>query len=352
MNGKRVIALLLVVLLAVTSLFATAQAESTTPTTLCTAIKFLDNPYHIDWIAGGEMFAESVGLKDYLVNQACQGSSEKQVNDIKALVAKTNGNVVFNIDPNQSPDVVPIVKALEDAGVFFVTWWNKPDDMKVADYDHWVAHITFDGVSASHFISTALFNTFKTPGKGKILAIQGQLANSAFIERWEGLQNALKEFPGVEMVAYGCAEWDRQKAFEMVTNMLVSHRDIDGVWCANDSMAMGALEALRAAGLAGKVKVCGVDGTEEMIRAIAAGEAAATAAPDAKWQGGLGLSMAYAAKEGKLDVAAIPAEKRQFYATMVNIDASNANAWIKDVIEGTPVYDWNSYFDRFLKTIK
>ena len=352
MNGRRVIALLLVVLMAATSLFATAQAESAEPTTLCTAIKFLDNPYHIDWIAGGEMFAETVGLEDYLVNQACQGSSEKQINDIKALVAKTSGNVVFNIDPNQSPDVVPIVKALEDAGVYFVTWWNKPDEMKVTDYDYWVAHITFDGVAASQFISNALFDTFKTPGQGKIHAIQGQLAYSAFIERWEGLQNALAENPGVEMVAYGGADWDRQKAFEMVTNMLVSHPDIDGVWCANDSMAMGALEALRAAGHAGKVKVVGVDGTEEMIRAIAAGEAAATAAPDAKWQGGLCLSMALAAKEGRLDVSTIPAEKRQFYATMVNIDASNAEAWIKDVIEGTPVYDWDSYFDRFLKTIK
>lgn len=351
-SRKKVVVLVLVLAMVSVLLFAQGAKEAAGPATLCTAVKFLDNPYHIDWIAGGNLFAATVGMKDKVVNQACQASSEKQLNDIKALVAKTGGNVVFNIDPNQSPDVVPLAKALEDAGVYFVTWWNKPDEMKVWDYDHWVAHITFDGVSASHFISTALFKTFKTPNKGKILALQGQLANSAFIERWDGLQKALKENPGVEMVAYGCAEWDRAKAFEMVSNMLVSNPDVDGVWCANDSMALGAIEALRAAGLAGKVKVCGVDGTEEMVRAIVAGEACATAAPDAKWQGGIGLAMALAAKNGTLDVSKIANDKRQFYATMVNIDASNATQWVKDVIEGSPVYDWTDFYGRFLKTIQ
>ncbi len=352
MKIKMTLILVAVCFLAVFSVYAGGQQEAEKPVTMCTAIKFLDNPYHIDWIAGGEGFAESIGMKDMIVTQASQGSSEKQLNDIKALIAKTGGNVICNIDPNQAPDVVPLAKALEDAGVYFVTWWNKPDDIKVWDYDHWVCHVTFDGVSAGKFIANSLFDTFETPGKGKIVALEGQLANSAFIERWEGLQQALKENPGVELVAYEPAEWDRTKAFDKLSSMLVAHPDIDGVWAANDNMALGAIEALRAAGLAGKVKVCGVDGTEEMIRAIVAGEACATAAPDAKWQGGIGLSMAYAAKNGELDVASIPKEKRQWYATMVNIDSSNAQEWVETVIEATPEYDWNDHFGRFLKTIK
>jgi len=115
---------------------------------------------------------------------------------------------------------------------------------------------------------------------------------------------------------------------------------------------MGSLEALRAAGLAGKVKVCGVDGIEEMIRAIAKGEAAATALPDPKWQGGIGLSIALAAKEGKIDVSSLPKEKRQFYATMVNINADNIDEIIKTYLEGTPEFDWTDYWGRWLRGIE
>ena len=331
--------------------FAAGEKEEAA-TTLCTAVKFLESPYHAAWIKGGEMFAESVGLGDYHVAQACQGGSEKQLNDIKALVAKTGGNVVFNIDPNQSPDVVPIAKALEDAGVYFVTWWNKPDEVKVWDYDHWVSHITFDGTEGGYFCAKELFKSFSTPNKGKIVALQGQLANAAQIERWAGLNKALKEFSGVEMVAYQSAEWNRAKAYEMLTSMLVAHPDVDGVWCANDEMAMGAIEALRAKGIAGKVMVCGADGQEDMIRAIIKGESAANFYPDPSWQGGNGLSLALAAKEGKIDVTSLPKEKRQWYAKTVLVNAENAQKFLSDYYEGTPEYDWNDHFGRWLRGIK
>jgi ribose transport system substrate-binding protein len=322
-------------------------APASAETTLGTAIRSLENPYHADWAEGGDMFAETVNLPHVI--QTCEGSSEKQLNDIKALVAKTGANVVFCVDPNESPDVVPIAKALEDAGVYFVTFWNKPDDVNVTDYDHWVSHITFDGVDGGYYIAKELFKTFETPYEGKIVGLQGKLANAAHIERWTGLKKALEEYPDVKMVAYEPAEWDRAKAFEKMSSLLVAHPDIDGVWAANDNMAMGALEALRAKDLAGKVKVVGVDGIEEMIRAIEKGEAAATFYPDPKWQGGMGLSIALAAKEGKIDVKALPLEKREWYATSIQINADNIDDFIANYLEGTPEYDWDDYFGRWLR---
>jgi ribose transport system substrate-binding protein len=319
-------------------------------TSLGTAIRSLENPYHADWAKGGDMFAESVGAEHVI--QTCEGSSEKQLNDIKALVAKAGQNAVFCVDPNESPNVVPIGRELEEAGIYFVTFWNKPDDVNVWDNKYWVSHISFDGSEDCYYTAIELFKTFKTPFKGKIIALQGLLANSAFIERWEGLQRALKEHPEVELVAYDTAEWQRAKAFDLMSSMLVAHPDIDGVWAANDNMAMGALEALRAKGLAGKVKVTGADGITEMIYAIQKGEAVATFYPDPKWQGGMGLSIAMAAKEGKIDVESLPKEKREWYAKTVRVDASNVDEFIAKYIDGTPEYDWNDYFGRWLKGIK
>ena len=316
-------------------------------TSLGLAIRSLEDPYHADVAAGGEMFAVSVGYPQVILT--CEGSSEKQFNDIKALVARTGGNVVFYIDPNESTNCVPIAKALEEAGVYFVTFWNKPEDLKVWDYPHWVSHINYDGVADGQYIATELFKTFKTPNKGKIIAIQGMLGNTTANERWEGLLRALKANPDVEMVAYEAADWVRAKAFEKASNMLVAHPDIDGVWAADDNSAMGALEALRGAGLAGKVKVCGVDGIEEMIRAIAKGEACATRFADPKWQGGEGLSIALAAKEGKINVSSLPKEKRQFFANAVSVNADNVDEFINTYLEGTPKYDWTDYWGRWVR---
>ncbi len=317
-------------------------------TTLGVAIRTLTNPYQANYKVGGELFAKYSGKQ--LVVLTCEGSSEKQVNDINSLVARTNGDVVFMIDPNEATDIVPIAMALEQAGVYYATWWNKPDEMKVWDYPHWVSHMSFDGISAGKFTATELFKTFDN--KGKFVALQGMLANSIAQDRFAGMQEVLKATPGVELVAYEAADWDRTRAYEKVRNMLVANPDIKGVWCANDNMALGALEALRERGLAGKVLVTGVDGTDELIQAIKKGEAAATVYNDSKFQAGISLAQALAAKEGKLKVADMPKKHRQFFAEAVNVNQANVNDIEKNYVLGSPDYDFTDYFGSFVRPME
>ena len=313
-----------------------------------TAIRSLENPYHGVWARGAQSFGDSAG--GISVVQTCEGSSEKQLNDIKALVAKAGSNAVFSIDPNESPNVIPIAKALEAAGVYFVTYWNKPETVKVTDYPHWVAHISFSGTDAGEFTGTELIKAMG--GKGKIVALQGMLANTTAIERYAGLQKVLAKNPNVKLAAVDTAEWDRTKAFEKTKSFLVSHPDVGGVWAANDNMALGALEAIRAAGLAGKVLVVGTDGVEEMINAVKAKEAAATVINPAFWQGGMGLSLALAAKNGQIDVKSLPAEKRAFFAKAVEVTQANVDSIIATYVKGTPKYDWGDFYGSYVAAIK
>lgn len=351
-----VLSLIVVSLFAASMVFASGQKEGAAPakassaTELGIAIRTLTNPYQANYKVGAEMFAKTVGLNAVVLT--CEGSSEKQVNDIKSLVAKTGGDVVFFIDPNEATDCVAISKALDDAGVYFVTWWNKPEDLKVWDSKYWVAHISYDGLSAGEFMATELFKTFKTPNKGKFIALQGMLANSIAQDRFKGMQNAVKANPGVKLVAYEAADWDRSKAYEKTKNLLVANPDIEGVWAANDNMALGALEALRDAGLAGKVKVVGCDGVDEMFDAIKKGEAAATVYNDAKYQAGIGLSIALAAKNGKIDVASLPKKNRQFFAGAVNVNAANVDEILATYVNGTPKYDYSDYFGGFVRVME
>jgi ribose transport system substrate-binding protein len=320
--------------------------RAASPPTLVVSIRGLDNPYHANYAEGAKALGKALHLPvDVLSTEA---DSQKGISDIKAEVAKTGANFVLNLDPNQAPDVVPIARILEDAGVYWVNWWNKPDDVKVKDFPHWVSHITFDSVGAGYFNATELFKTFKTPGKGKIIALQGQLANNAAIGRFQGLQKAIAENPGVQLVQWEGADWDRTKGYNATKEMLVAHPDIDGVWSANDEMALGALQALKEAGLAGKVLVTGNDGIPEIFTAIKQGLACSTVMQDAKYQAELGLSMSLAAKEGKLDVKSLPAKYRQFMIPGVNVNRQNVDQVENDYVKNTPTYDLSNFFAKWV----
>ena len=314
-------------------------------TTLAISIRTLSSPYQVMYRDGAEAYAKSIGLPlDVLTTEA---NSEKGLTDIKAELARTGGNVVFCIDPNDASDALPIAKTLEAAGVYFVTWWSKPADVKVWDYPHWVAHIAMDGVAAGTYTATELFKTFKTPGQGKIIALQGRFGDTANGERWQGLQSVLAKNPGIQLVQWESAQWDRTQAYKATKEMLVVHPDIDGVWTANDDMGMGAIQALKEAGLAGKALVTGADGIPEMFDAIKTGLAAATILNDGKYQFELGLAMSLAAKQGKLDVKSLPHKYRQFEIPAVNVNRDNVNQVVHDYIESTPKYDLTNFFAQW-----
>jgi len=345
--GNFVLALAFVFVISGVVSFA-AEKRLERPLYLGTSIRSLDNPYHADWNKGGRLFAEYIGMGKYYRCLLSEGNSEKQIDDIKALIAKAGKDVIFNIDPNQAPDCRPIAEICEKAGVYFVTQWNKPDDLHPWDYKYWVAHIAVDDVKMAYEYSKALFETFKGR-KAKIVAIRGLLANTADINRFEGLKKALAEYPNVKLVATQTGEWIRTKAFNVMQNFLVAYPDIDGVYVADDNMAIGALEALRAAGLAGKVGVVGCAAIEEAVEAVMKGEMVATYAIDPMWQGGIGLSLAYHAYIGELDPTKLPKEKREWYFKGLLITKENAEEYYKTHIQSIPYYDWEDLWGRWVR---
>jgi ribose transport system substrate-binding protein len=78
------------------------------------------------------------------------------------------------------------------------------------------------------------------------------------------------------MVAQQPADFDRAKALEVMESILQKQPDVDAVFCGNDAMAMGAYQALVAAGKEDHVKVFGFDGADDVVKLIAEGKIAAT----------------------------------------------------------------------------
>ena len=323
-----------------------AAANADDKTTLVVMIRGLDNPYHANYAEGAKALGAKLGLPVDVLSS--EGNSQKQFADLAAEIAKTGGNMVVNVDPNEGPDVVPIAKMLEDAGVYWFNWWNKPNDITPEAYPHWVAHAAFDAVEQGYFNATELFKTFKTPNQGKIVAIQGMLSNNAAIGRFQGLQKALAENPGVELLQWEAADWDTNKAYEAAKQLLAAHPDVDGVWSANDNMAVGIVAALKEAGLAGKVKTVGTDGIPDAFDAIAAGYMASTEFMDSRYQAQLGLTMALAAKDGKLDVASIPPERRSFLISGTHVTGENVKTFVEETLNKMPEYDLSDFWSAWV----
>lgn len=112
--------------------------------------------------------------------------------------------------------------------------------------------------------------------KGKYVELLGLVGDNNTWARSKGFHSVVDNYPGFKMVAQQSADFDRNKALEVMESILQANPDIDGVFCGNDAMAMGAYQALVSSGKANKVKVFGFDGAEDVITAIGEKKIAAT----------------------------------------------------------------------------
>jgi ribose transport system substrate-binding protein len=125
-------------------------------------------------------------------------------------------------------------------------------------------------------VAIGIYFTQQLNKKGKFVELLGLVGDNNTWARSKGFHSVTDNYPGLQMVAQQSADFDRNKAMEVMESILQAHPDIDAVFCGNDGMAMGAYQALVAAGKANKVKVFGFDGAEDVIDAIRENKVSAT----------------------------------------------------------------------------
>ena len=314
--------------------------------TVVNSIRSLSNPYHATWNKGGEAFAKSVGAE--YVTLVTEGNSEKGIADIKAILAKTGGNCVINVDPNDSPDARPIVEACQRRRRLRrhpVEQARRPASLGPRPE-----------LRRAHLVQRRALR--QGDGRG---AVQGdgrqgrhRGARRHRVERaGDRAQGGprRRRSPPTRTSSCSTSRWPTGRpteALEKTNAWLTQFGDeIGGIWAANDDMALAAVEALRADGRAGKVPVTGIDGIQLAVEAILNGEMAGTVAWDPFWQGGMGLSIGYHAKTGKFDPSKEPKEHREFYGTGVTDHrARTPRRSTTSNIKTEPKLDWNDIWGR------
>ena len=224
------------------------------------------NPYWKAEVDTAVATATSLGYETTV--NAHGNDPAKQTQFIDAAISA--GVKAIILDPAGADESVGAVQKATDAGipVFLVN-----------------AEISAQGVAKAQIVSnnaqgaTLGAQTWVAAmgGKGgKYVELFGNPTDNNAKVRSDAYHAVIDQIPGFKLLQKETANWDRAQGKAKMELMLQAHPDLQGVIAGNDEMALGAIEALRAAGKLDKVKVLGFDGNDDAVAAVVAGEMVAT----------------------------------------------------------------------------
>lgn len=224
-------------------------------------VKNTTNPFLLKSIAGTEKAAKDMGFECISLAPARQDSLEDQVKIIEdAIQQGVDGIILHPIDSN---GIMPAIRKAEEANI------------PVACIGTPAAKQTFlrtgvdykaTGLLITHHVAEQIGK------KGKIIILEGPPAAQNAQERLAGIKEALQSYPEIEVVASQTTNFKRTEGMQVTENLLQKYKDIDAIIACNDESALGAIQALKAAGLAGKVVIGSFDGNEDGSSAIKNGD--------------------------------------------------------------------------------
>lgn len=253
-------------------LFATScgqkKGETTSegPKRMAVIISTLNNPWFVVLGETAAAKARELGYEATLFDS--QNNTAKEAEHFENVIAAGYHAILFN--PTDADGSVSNVKRAKSAGIPTFCM-----DREINALDIATTQIMSDNFSGC--VELGQYFVRQLNKKGKYVELLGLVGDNNTWNRSNGFHSVVDDFPDIEMVAQQSADFDRNKAMEVMESILQSNPDIDAVFCGNDAMAMGAYQALFAAGKSDSVKVFGFDGAKDVVDAIGDGKIVATA---------------------------------------------------------------------------
>jgi ribose transport system substrate-binding protein len=273
----RILTFLLIPVLAVGGLSCnrgTPGGDNDKPT-VALVLKTLNHPFFVEMRRGAQEAADRLGVQLHVQAAEREIDVEKQMQIVENLIQ--TGIKVLCITPSGSREIISALVKAKNANVPIVIIDTRIDAKAASDA----------GVQAETFIGSDNYEGGKLAGEYAINATGGQ-ARVAILEgipghetgdsRLRGFRDAVFGHPGITVVASQPANWERDQGFNVFQNMLQAHPTIDTVFAASDLMALGAIEAIAAAGKTGTIRVIGFDALDDAKKAIEAGTMEASVA--------------------------------------------------------------------------
>jgi len=252
-----------------------AAPAATDKPTVALVLKTLNHPFFVDMRRGAQEAADRLGVNLQVQAAERESDVDKQMQIVENMLQ--TGIKVLAITPSGSREIVSALVKAKNAGVPIVIVDTRLDAKAASDA----------GVVARTFIGSdnyeggklaAEYTITATGGKAKVGILEGIPGHETGDSRLRGYRDAVAKAPGITIVASQPANWERDQGFNVFQNMLQAHPEIDTLFACNDMMALGALEAIQAAGRTGKVRVIGFDAVDDARKAMVAGTMVASVA--------------------------------------------------------------------------
>ena len=243
--------------------------------TVALVLKTLNHPFFVDMRRGAQEAADRLGVNLQVQAAEREVDVDKQMQIVENLLQ--TGIKVLVITPSGSREIVSALVKARDAGVPIVIVDTRLDAKAAADAGvHAQTFIGSDNYEGGRLAGE--YTVTATGGKARVGILEGIPGHETGDSRLRGFRDVMAKAPGMTIVASQPANWERDQGFNVFQNMLQAHPDIDTVFAASDLMALGAVEAIAAAGKTGKIRVIGFDALDDAKQAIEAGTMAASVA--------------------------------------------------------------------------
>ena len=237
----------------------------------------LANPFWVTMKEGYEGAAEEYGFEVDVLAAPSETDTAGQLGFLETMVDKKYDALC--ISPITPSNLIPgVTKATrKNVPVICVGTWLDEEAAKESGANV-EALYSSDFEGQGYLGGKYIVEQLQKQGGGKVAIIEGIPGASQGEARKAGAMKAFHEDSSVRIVSTQPGNWDRTTALNITMNLIQAHPDLKGIFCANDTMALAAVEALKAVGKKSEVVVVGVDYIPEAKDSMGAGELDATVA--------------------------------------------------------------------------
>lgn len=197
-----------------------------------------------------------------------------QLSQVETMIADGVDAIILN--PQDADACSACVDAADEAGIPII------GVNTMVNNDKLTAYVGSQDVSAGEDIMKYMIDYMKKDAFN-IVVIEGPMGQSAQLQRMEGIENVLKDYPDIQILAKNTANWSRSEAMTLMETWITTYGDdIDAVVSENDEMALGAREAIEAQGM--DIPCIGIDGITDAVAAVESGKMIASDFQNAEGQ--------------------------------------------------------------------
>ncbi len=291
--GKVLMVIAFVLMLVPVQVFANGAGEQKSDDgkqTVAVVLKTLSSEYWKRVESGCDDAAAELGINLIKLGPPTEDAVEQQINMVEDALTQNPVALVFS--PSQPSTAVNVVNKAKGMDIPVVLV-DTPMPEGFTNYDSYVGTENFQaGIQGAESLIASMNGK-----KGvNVVLIEGAPGNPTCTTRADGAQQAFVA-AGYNIISRQPGYSDREKAYNVMQNVLQTSSDIDIVFCANDEMALGAVRATKQAGV--DAKIMGVDGNKSALESILAGELYSTIAQRPENMGYLAVKYAMEAASGK-----------------------------------------------------